>query len=398
VENNIKKIPTIIVSSENHTQEIMKLYLEEFGTFSFLALSQDYSVVYNAVKELDKSLVIVDVSENSDSAFEFISKISLDFPNCKIMAMSDKPAVDLIIKVMRAGAREFISLPVIKNDFFDVLSNTYEELTSAKKKKNKCRILSVFSNKGGIGKTSIASNLALELAKITKENVALIDLNFQLGDITTFMDLKPSFNISYMLQNLDKINEDFLLSTLEKYKGTSLYILADPPYFKQAEDISPKQISALFDILKETFSYVVVDTSAGFDGKAITALDNSDMIFLVSIVNLPALRNCQRCLDLFDKLGYKKEKVQIVINRYMENDEIKAEDIEKVLDRKIYWKIPNNYFTLMSSINKGIPVSEISPDSNVAQSYRELALSVSDNIYKQDLMKRFSSVVTENLI
>lgn len=398
MENNIKKIPTIIVSSENHTQEIMKLYLEEFGTFSFLALSQDYSVVYNAVKELDKSLVIVDVSENSDSAFEFISKISLDFPNCKIMAMSDKPAVDLIIKVMRAGAREFISLPVIKNDFFDVLSNTYEELTSAKKKKNKCRILSVFSNKGGIGKTSIASNLALELAKITKENVALIDLNFQLGDITTFMDLKPSFNISYMLQNLDKINEDFLLSTLEKYKGTSLYILADPPYFKQAEDISPKQISALFDILKETFSYVVVDTSAGFDGKAITALDNSDMIFLVSIVNLPALRNCQRCLDLFDKLGYKKEKVQIVINRYMENDEIKAEDIEKVLDRKIYWKIPNNYFTLMSSINKGIPVSEISPDSNVAQSYRELALSVSDNIYKQDLMKRFSSVVTENLI
>ena len=391
-----QKIPTIIVSNENHTQEIMKLYLEEFGDFSFFALSQDYSKIYNAVKELDKSLVIIDISENTDSTLEFISKISLDFPNCKIMAMSDKPDVDLIIKVMRVGAREFISLPIIKNDFFSVLSKTYEELTSAKKKKNKCRILTVFSNKGGIGKTSIASNLALELAKITKENVALIDLNFQLGDITTFMDLKPSFNISYMLQNLDKINEDFLLSTLEKYKDTSLYILADPPYFKQAEDISAKQISALFDILKETFSYVVVDTSAGFDGKAITALDNSDMIFLVSIVNLPALRNCQRSLDLFDKLGYKKEKVQIVINRYMENDEIKAEDIEKVLNHKIYWKIPNNYFTLMSSINKGIPVSEISPDSNVAQSYKELALSVSDNIYKQDLMKRFSPVVAEN--
>lgn len=258
-------------------------------------------------------------------------------------------------------------------------------------------MITVFSNKGGIGKTSVASNLALELAKTTKENVALIDLNFQLGDITTFLDLKPSFNISYMLKNLDKINKDFLLNTLEKYKNTSLYVLADPPYFKQADDISSKQVARLFDILKDSFSYIVVDTDANFDGKTITALDNSDLLFLVTCINLPALRNCQRCLDLFDKLGYSSDKVQVLVNRYMENDEIKADDAEKVLNKEIYWKIPNNYLSMMAAINKGVPVSEINPASNVAQSYKELAIHVSDSIHRRELIKKYTASSVDSI-
>ena len=81
-------------------------------------------------------------------------------------------------------------------------------------------------------------------------------------------------------------------------------------------------------------------------------------------------------MELFDKLGIDKSKVQVLINRYMENDEISAEDVEEVLGKDIYWKIPNNYFTMMSAINKGVPVSSVNPDSNVALSYKNLALLV----------------------
>ena len=150
---------------------------------------------------------------------------------------------------------------------------------------------------------------------------------------------------------------------------------------RQAEKVSKKQVSKLIDALKNTFSYIVIDTDSTFDEKTVTALDNSDLIFLVTIVNLPALRNCQRILDLFDKLGYDKEKTQIVINRYMENDEIKVEDVEQVLGKEVYWKIPNNYFTMMSAINKGVSVSEVNSESNVAISYKNLAMSVSDMVY-----------------
>ena len=145
--------------------------------------------------------------------------------------------------------------------------------------------------------------------------------------------------------------------------------------------------------LKETFSYIIVDAEASFEGKNIAALDNSDLVLLVSVANLPALRNTQRCLELFEKLGYDKEKVKIIINRYMENDEIKGADIEKVLSKKIYWKIPNNYFAIMTAINKGIPVSEINDSTNIARSYKDLAQYISDNLYKQNMVEKFENIL-----
>jgi pilus assembly protein CpaE len=197
-----------------------------------------------------------------------------------------------------------------------------------------------------------------------------------------------------MLENIDKINETFLLSTLERYKNSSLYVLADPPYFKQADNISPNQITKLFNTLKYTFSYIIVDAEASFESKNIAALDNSDLILLVTVANLPALRNTQRCLELFDKLGYDKEKAQIIVNRYMENDEIKEDDVQKVLSKNIYWKIPNNYFAVMSAINKGVPVSYLNASSNIAQSYKDLAQYLSDNLYKQNMVKKFENLLS----
>lgn len=387
------KVSTIILTDNEQTRNVLELYLKEFEHFEVLDKFPEYMEIFDTLSSLDKSVLIVDVSDNADAKLEFISDVTQNIHNCKVLVLSDNPSVDLIVRVMRAGAKEFLALPLIKTEFIDVLTKLNESLFCAPKKDTKCKIISIFSNKGGIGKTSIASNLALELAKITKENVALLDLNFQLGDITTFMDLKPSFNISYMLENLDKMNEDFLLSTMEKYKNTSLYVLADPPFFKQAADILPEHITRLFSMLKKTFSYIIVDAESSFDAKNIAALTESDLIFLVTIANLPALRNAQRCLELFERLGFDKNKTQILLNRYMENDEISIEDIESVMGRKVYWKIPNNYFTMMSSINKGIPVSDINPDSNVAKSYRDLALHLTDSIYRTNLMKKYENII-----
>lgn len=388
----MNKIFTVILSDEFSTSEVIKLFAGEFDNLEVYQ-ENDYSEAYKKIANYQgKSILLADLSTYKQQKLELILKVTKECKSCKVLALSDNPSVDLIIEIMRAGAKEFVPIPIIKSEFFESVNKLLSEFNETKKTNN-CKIISVFSNKGGIGKTSLATNLALELSKITKENIALIDLNFQMGDITTFLDLKPSFNISYMLENLDKINETFLLSTLERYKKTSLYVLADPPYFKQADNIQPRQITKLFNTLKETFSYIIVDAEASFEGKNIAALDNSDLVLLVSVANLPALRNTQRCLELFEKLGYDKEKVKIIINRYMENDEIKEADIEKVLSKKIYWKIPNNYFAIMTAINKGIPVSEINDSTNIARSYKDLAQYISDNLYKQNMVEKFENIL-----
>ncbi len=388
----MNKIFTVILSDEFSTSEVIKLFAGEFDNLE-ICQENDYSEAYKKIANYQgKSILLADLSTYKQQKLELILKVTKECKSCKVLALSDNPSVDLIIEIMRAGAKEFVPIPIIKSEFFESVNKLLSEFNETKKTNN-CKIISVFSNKGGIGKTSLATNLALEISKITKENIALIDLNFQMGDITTFLDLKPSFNISYMLENLDKINETFLLSTLERYKKTSLYVLADPPYFKQADNIQPRQITKLFNTLKETFSYIIVDAEASFEGKNIAALDNSDLVLLVSVANLPALRNTQRCLELFEKLGYDKEKVKIIINRYMENDEIKGADIEKVLSKKIYWKIPNNYFAIMTAINKGIPVSEINDSTNIARSYKDLAQYISDNLYKQNMVEKFENIL-----
>lgn len=382
------QIPTVIIDTEAQSTELLKLYLNELGYIQLAGEFSDIIGGYNFIMENRPSIVIIDISHKTELALDIIGKISANHKTCKIIVTSSSYSTETIIKAMRAGAREFLPKPLIKDDFVAAMSKIKEQVSGFHSEDKKCRIITTFSNKGGIGKTAIATNLALEIANMTKERVALIDLNLQLGDITTFLDINPSFDISYVIQNLSRIDETFLLSSLEKYKETSLYVLADPPYLEQAEDITAEQISALFDVLKQAFSYIIVDTSANFDGKTITALDHSDLILLISIVNLPAIRNCQRCLELFERLGYEKAKTKIILNRYMENDEIKIEDVEDVLGKKVYWKIPNNYFTIMSAINKGIPVGLINADSNISKSYRELAAMLSDNIYKQDFGKK----------
>lgn len=384
----INQIPTVIIDTEAQSIELLKLYLKELNYIQITNEFTDIMDAYGYILENRPAIVIIDISQKTELVLDIINKISVNHKTCKIIVTSSNYSTDTIIKAMRAGAREFLPKPIIKEDLINSLNKLKEQVGGVNSENKKCRVITTFSNKGGIGKTAIATNLALELANITKEKVALIDLNLQLGDITTFLDINPSFDISYVIQNLTRIDETFLLSALEKYKDTSLYILADPPYLEQAEDITAEQISVLFEVLKQTFSYIIIDASASFDGKTITALDHSDLILLITIVNLPAIRNCQRCLDLFERLGYEKEKTKIVLNRYMENEEIKVEDVEDVLGKKIYWKIPNNYFTIMSAINKGIPVSMVNAESNISHSYRELAAMLSDNIYKQDFGKK----------
>ena len=389
----MRRISTFVLTDEYSTEEVIKLFISEFDNLDFNISPHNPLDFYNSVAEkANPSIVIIDLSNNKDENVELIQKLSSEIKDCKIIAMSDNPSVNLIIEIMRAGANEFIPIPIIKNELFEAIKKLSSNFNK-NQKNSKCKIISIFSNKGGIGKTTLATNLALELANITKENVALVDLNFQMGDITTFLDIHPTFNISYMLENLEKINETFLLSTLERYKKTSLYVLADPPFFKQADTIRPQQISKLFQTLKETFSYIIVDAEASFDGKNISALDNSDIILLVTVANLPALRNTQRCLELFGKLGYEKEKIKIVVNRYLDNDEVNENDITRVLSKDIYWKIPNNYFAVMSSINKGIPLCAINSDTNIAQSYSKLAKFISDNVYRLNMAEKFENLL-----
>ena len=379
----MQNMPVVVVLDSNpNSREVLASYINEMDFIKEVKLYSDYNQGLEEIKKLNEDvIVILDITqENIDG---FIEKIRLHVS--KLIITSTDYSTNTIVKALRMGAKEFLPKPVIKNDLIRVVKLLASQAECESDTQSK--IISIYSNKGGIGKTVIAVNLAKELAQVTKSKVALVDLNLQLGDVTTFLNLNPVFDVSYVINNFVDKNEEEFIKSFERYKDSSLYVLSDPTYIEQAERITPQNIATLFKAMKKFFTYIVVDMSSSTDENSLKILDCSDLILFTTIVNIPAIRNAQRCLNLFNSRHYPKNKVKVIINRYMENDEIRIEDIENSIGQNIYWKIPNNYFTIMEAINKGICVSEVNTNSNVGNNFRELAIKVSDDIIEQEVSK-----------
>lgn len=372
-----------ILDKNEQSRNITKSFIESLEFIENIEVFDNYKQGYEAIKNSQNPIVIMDISEEFAELNEIADNIKLC--TSKIIITSLDYSTNTIIKALRLGAKEFLPKPILKDDLIRVL--TMLNSVSTENDTSQSKIISVYSNKGGIGKTTIAVNLAAELARVTKDKVALIDLNLQLGDISTFLNLNPPFDVNYVMRKLVDKSEDILIKGFEKYKDTSLYILADPSYIEQSESITPAMVTTLFAALKKVFSYIVIDMSSSIDPISLKILDSSDWILFTTIVNIPAIRNAQRCLNLFRSRKYPKDKVKIIINRYMDNDEINLEDIENTLGETIYWKIPNNYFTIMEAINKGETITEINAKSNIGNSFRDFATRVSDDIIEQSIIQ-----------
>lgn len=375
---------TVFVLDKNeNSREIIKSFIENLDFVNEVKLYDDFTRGYEDIKQSENPIVILDISEDFAGLDEIAGKLKL--VTSKIIITSVNYSTNTIIKALRLGAKEFLPKPVLREDLVRVLSMLAS--ISPENEVSQSKIITVYSNKGGIGKTTIAVNLAAELAKVTKDKVALVDLNLQLGDISTFLNLNPPFDVNYVIRRLIDKEENILIKGFEKYKDLSLYVLSDPSYIEQSESITTQQITTLFSALKKVFPYIVVDMSSSIDSISLKILDSSDWIMFTTIVNIPAIRNAQRCLNLFRSRKYPSNKVKIVINRYMENDEIKIEDIENTLGESVYWKIPNNYFTIMEAINKGVSISEVNTESNIGNSFRDFAAKVSDDIIEQSVVQ-----------
>ncbi len=373
----------VVLESEKESAELIKTYISEIEGLELDKIFDDYDEGLKYSTDTIPHIVILSATEDTERNNKILNKLA--DAKINVIVLSENYTTNLVIQALRSGAKDFISKPIIKKDFIASINKCCKEIV---KTINKSNIISIFSNKGGIGKTAIATNLAVEFARQTREKVVLVDLNLPLGDVTTFINIKPSVTISSAIENATHKGAEAVVNACKQYKNTSLYVLAEPIYMEESHTMTPTHIFKLFEYLRESFSYILVDVGTNIDKMNMKILELSDLILLVSIVNLPLIRNCQRCLDLFNNLGFDDNKTKIIINRYLENDEIKIEDVEKVLNQKIYWKIPNNYFTIMSSINKAMPVCEINENSNVTISFSGLASKLTEDIIAKDFISQ----------
>lgn len=376
-----QRVPILIIDEDPHVRALIRTTLTGLPGIEILAETDSLVYGYELIRHNRPKMVFIDFRNDPAKTLEIAHRISSYFAETLMVASGTNMSVEMLKSCMEAGIRDYLPRPMQAADIRGVLEKHRLALTADSAGDKSGRIVTVFSNKGGLGKTTIAVNLALSLSEAVKRPVALVDLNLQLGDITTFLDIDPKQTIVDIARNIGRVDAAYLEGSLAQYtcpsNGASVYVLADPLHMEDAEELTADQINAVLTILKASFEYVVVDTTTSFDTKTLTALDLADEILLVSMVNLPSIRSSQRLLNLFERLGYNPQKVKLILNRYMNDDEITVSDIEETLEHPVFWKIPNNYNVVMTAINRGIPISMVENSRSIEKNFQDLASQLS---------------------
>ncbi|MGI0013757.1 MAG: AAA family ATPase, partial [Nitrososphaera sp.] len=239
------------------------------------------------------------------------------------------------------------------------------------------RIVTVFSNKGGVGSTTVATNLAVTLAAQRQNSVCIVDLVLQFGSVTSFLNLEPSYTILDLAKNLKRIDPLFLNGSLVKH-ASGVRVLAEPFYAEDARSIHTSDIGQILDTLVGSFNLVILDSPKEFDEAVSLALDKASLILFVTETDVPSLKSAHKALELFDRMGIHHKKVRLVLNRYAKSKLLSLESVEKTLGIKVFWALPNDYPTAIAALNQGVPIQETNPKSALAKSYQGLGDAVLD--------------------
>ena len=368
----MKDILAVVIDKDPTANEITKRLLEDNSKIKKIEQFLKLEDGYDYICKNDSDLIFIDLDYGEDQVVEIVQKIKKEKKNRKILISLRQSEAKLLIKLKKAGVDGIIQKPVLQYDFDKILTRVVNEINYNSEDINS-KVISVFSNKGGVGKTTIASNLAIEIASMTQKPTVIVDFNSQFGDVSTFMNVKTDFGIYYLLNNKERLNQEFLYSMLPRFRGTDLFVLADLFYLNDVKELTLEDVQDIIDALKSAFSYIIIDMTNVFDLKTLKILDNSDDVIFPFVANMPNLRNCSRCLDFFKALKYDDDKVKFVLNRVTPSDEIKAETIETTLNKKLYAKLNNDYFIVMSAINRGVGISDVDAQSDIAKSFQNLA-------------------------
>jgi len=372
-----ERLRVLVIDSDDSVRERLRRELEHIEDVELALEIKQIGDGLEAVRSAKPDILVLELPRNSEETLKWTQQVKLEFPDLNIFVTSEDRTPELIISAMRAGAQEFLSRPVDTGELkqaMDKVLRTREQTKAHAPASGK--IISVFSKKGGLGSTTLAVNLGIALSQATNKKVALLDLDLQLGDVSSFLNLSPEYNILDACNPDDEVDGVKLQSCLTRHKS-GLFVLAEPKNPMQAENIRPSHINQVLGHLQSMFSYVIVDTPHTFDPRTLEAFELSDYIMLVAVPNIPSLRATKKTLQVFKDLGYGLDKVKVIVNRTNKKDKIRTDQISKTIHYQVSWVIPNNYKAVIESVDSGVPMVQRKGGSNVAKSILGLAEEIS---------------------
>jgi pilus assembly protein CpaE len=318
-------------------------------------------------------LLVVDQPRADEGDLDQLERLGHLFPRMAFIVLSGDLSQDFLLRAMRAGVREVLPAAPGAADLAKAVDHIAEKFGSQGAAQGK--VLAFISCKGGSGATFLATNLAYALSAGGTKRVAMIDMNLQFGDASLFVsDSKPLATLSDVATQIHRLDPSFLSSSMVAVTP-NFSVLAAPSDPAHASDVKPEHIDAIIKLARRQYDFIVLDVARSLDPVTIRALDHADTIYPVLQTTLPYIRDGKRLLDVFRNLEYGNDKVEIVVNRHDNNSDIKLKDLEQAFDTTHLRTMPNHYDAAAKSVNQGVPITRLAPDSPLSAALMTMARS-----------------------
>lgn len=325
-------------------------------------------------------LLIFELTSDFDEELKRLLNVLKSNMVGEVIVTSKEKDSDLLLKVMKAGIKEFLLLPLDKAEVNDALLSCKGRIgTSTNIPQGvKGKIINVIGAKGGVGTTTVAVNLATILvANDKKSSVALVDMNTLFGEVTLFLNIKPAYHLGEIVKNVKRLDTTFLMNVLSKH-SSGVYVLPSPSNLNGQRPVTAEIMKNLLTLMKNTFDYVIIDGGQSLDGHSLSIIDMSEKVLLITLLNLPCLSNTLKLTKSLIGTGIaERDKIKIIANRHLKKTDISVKEAEESIQNDIFWLIPNDYKTTMSAINNGRVLNDIFPKAEITKNMSELADSLS---------------------
>ncbi len=333
-----------------------------------------YEFFSDVVAQTHPDIGIVALDADPDKALKLVEQLAATSPRCSILVVSGSTDGSLILRAMRAGAKEFLPKPVKIEDLVGALERLSErQFGKGEGKVRGSQVIAICGATGGVGTTSLAVNLGCALAADPKNSVCLVDLDLGLGDADVFLDAIPDYTLVDVAQNVTRLDFTLLKRSLTKH-SSGLFLLPRPVQLSEAALVTAEDMQRVIGLLKATFTHLILDLSKSYSPVDMVALQMATQVLLVTQLDLPCLRNVVRLMMSFGEISGLKEKIKVIVNRVgLDSAQISLKKAQETIGCEIFWQLPNDYRTMSEVRNNGVPLIEQAKKAPITQAIVELA-------------------------
>ena len=283
------------------------------------------------------------------------------------------PAADpkMVLRALRGAVDDYLDQTDLEAELMAALSRWRATLV---RQEEAGKVIAVLAPSGGSGSSTLAVNLATVLAK-QHQAAALIDLKLETGDLAALLDLKPTYTLADLCNNIARMDRTLFEHSLTRH-ASGVHLLSAPRHYDDIARVTSEGVHQALALAKSSFPYVLVDLDHSFRPEQVEVLRQADVVLLVLRLDFASLRNARRALEHLEHLGVARDRIRLVVNRYGQPKEIPFSKAEEALGMKIFHYVPDDPKSINRANNNGVPVVIESPSTKVAKSVTKLAISV----------------------